>query len=72
MDLFSFDVFDTLITRRTALPTGIFGLVEERLNKDAVYADWPEFLKNNFARLRVSAESSVRMTHPEMEDVTVF
>lgn len=46
----SFDIFDTLITRKTALPTGVFLQVQ----KDAG-------LPEDFAQMRICAEKDARM-----------
>ena len=37
--LYSFDVFDTIITRKTAKPTGIFKIMQKELETDEVYSD---------------------------------
>ncbi len=50
--VYSFDIFDTLITRKTAEPKAIFLAVQEKI-KDF---NLPDFLKNNFALLRFEAE----------------
>ena len=36
-ELFSFDVFDTLVTRATATPVGIFLLIEKELQKTNIF-----------------------------------
>lgn len=46
-DLVSFDVFDTLVTRRTATPKGIFSLMENGLRNLNV----PKILSDNFLGL---------------------
>lgn len=55
--MYSFDVFDTLITRRTAVPTGIFMLMQERIKRDGAYS---AFLADNFFELRTGAERLAR------------
>lgn len=55
--LYSFDIFDTLITRTTATPKGIFILVQKKLDK---LANIPEFLKNNFVTIRMETEAYCR------------
>lgn len=55
--MYSFDIFDTLITRRTAAPTGIFMLMQERIKRDGTY---PAFLADNFYELRTGAERLAR------------
>lgn len=54
--LYSFDVFDTLVTRTTATPPGIFNLVQEKLKTNPCFSDIPEHIKSNFYDLRINAE----------------
>lgn len=56
---YSFDVFDTLITRRTATPEGIFVLMQERLTAGEL-PDIPVSMRVNFCELRIHAEELVR------------
>lgn len=58
--LYSFDVFDTLITRTTGTPTGIFSLVQDKLAESSDYSDIPQFFKKNFFDLRINAERLAR------------
>ncbi len=51
--MYSFDVFDTLITRSTATPKGIFMLMQDQIKGSREY---PPFLKDNFYELRVESE----------------
>lgn len=60
MQLYSFDVFDTLITRITATPQGIFVIMQQTLCRESDYAELSVFLRTNFARLRQEAEIAVR------------
>ena len=59
--LYSFDVFDTLITRTTATPAGIFSLMQRRLKADLAYVGLPVTLRENFEILRENTESFARM-----------
>jgi predicted HAD superfamily hydrolase len=52
----TFDVFDTVITRKTATPAGIFALVEYELLKNPQYAGIPMRYRENFFLLRRNAE----------------
>ena len=61
--LYSYDVFDTVITRTTATPKGIFALMRERLLKDETYADIPRDIRLNFYELRVGAERFARANY---------
>lgn len=71
--MFTFDVFDTLITRTTATPTGIFALMQLRLMQDEAYAELPAYIKRNFYHLRIQAEKLTRHCYgtQEIEDVTI-
>lgn len=55
--LYSFDVFDTLITRKTATPFGIFAMVKKEIEEnDKEFANLPLYLKENFAQIRAEVE----------------
>jgi predicted HAD superfamily hydrolase len=56
--LYSFDIFDTLITRITGNPDGIFYLMQDILLKSS--NDIPSSLKDNFYILRSQTESYLR------------
>lgn len=58
-NLYSFDVFDTLISRKVLDPMGIFYRVAEYMRQDGTY---PSSLVSRYAFLRHSAELSVRET----------
>ena len=45
--MISFDIFDTLITRTTAKPDGIFAIIQNILYFDAAYEDIPEYIRMN-------------------------
>ena len=55
--LYSFDIFDTLVTRKTATPSGIFLVMQELLKNNPNY---PELLKSNFKKIRIETEAFVR------------
>ncbi|QIK38189.1 hypothetical protein GWK36_09605 [Caldichromatium japonicum] len=56
--IYSFDLFDTLITRRLGTPRGVFVLMQQRLLQDP--QDLPLLLCADFARERVAAEWTAR------------
>ena len=56
--MYSFDVFDTLITRTTANPKGIFKLMQKSIYKEEKF---DLFLRTNFYELRVGAEELARL-----------
>lgn len=55
--LYSFDIFDTLISRKGLHPYSIFYKVAERMKKEGGYS---EDLVNRYAEIRHSAEMNVR------------
>lgn len=57
----SFDVFDTLITRKTATPEGIFFLIQDKLRSDEKYRYISSYVRMNFCSLRSMAEQLVRL-----------
>ena len=52
--MISFDIFDTLITRKTYSPRGVFILMQKKMEKDQRYAD----ISNDFAELRYESEQN--------------
>lgn len=71
MSLFSFDIFDTLITRKTATATGIFSLVRDRIEKD--YHEISEKIVGDFAKIRIEAERVARELYckGDCEDISL-
>jgi predicted HAD superfamily hydrolase len=55
--LYSFDVFDTLVTRTVATPVGIFAIMQEIL---AQVPQVNDFVRKNFYRLRIDTEIFAR------------
>ena len=58
--MYSFDVFDTLITRTTALPNGIFALMQSRLEKEKAFHGLEDYVIDNFFELRIHSEHLAR------------
>lgn len=58
--LFSFDVFDTLITRKTATPQGIFVLMQYEMKKSLKYKTFEETFVRDFPLIRIHAEKLAR------------
>lgn len=56
-DLYSFDIFDTLVTRKVASAEGIFAIVQEKIKENPLF---DENFKNNFGRIRTDAEFFAR------------
>ncbi|MEI0495925.1 hypothetical protein R4J09_10980 [Brachyspira intermedia] len=70
IQLYSFDIFDTLITRSTATPEGIFAIMQYKLLEKS--NNISSFIKNNFYNLRISAEQQARKLNPEKEEITIY
>lgn len=58
--MYSFDVFDTLITRITATPQGIFALIKDKLEEDGNPYNLDEYVIQNFYELRIHSEELAR------------
>ena len=58
--IYSFDVYDTLITRTTATPKGIFALMQNRIENEAMYLSINEKMQASFFDVRAAAEESAR------------
>ena len=56
--LYSFDIFDTLISRKVLNPIGIFYYVKEKIEKSD--AGFPAFLIKKYPKIRGEAEKNVR------------
>ena len=56
-NLYSFDIFDTLVTRKTCTPVGIFYLMQEILKNNK---DYCEYFRENFKTIRCETEAFVR------------
>ncbi|MGN6714456.1 HAD family hydrolase [Anaerocolumna jejuensis] len=71
--MYSFDIFDTIITRTTATPTGIFAIMQMHLQKDFKYQDIDEHIRNHFYHLRICAERLARDSYysAEVNDITL-
>lgn len=71
--LYSFDIFDTLITRKVVRPSGIFVLMQNILEHNNSYQDIPQDVKDNFFQYRTNAEYRQRRLHQQWKqglDVT--
>lgn len=68
--LVSFDVFDTLITRNTLNPRGIFALMQTEIQSDN---EFDSYTKANFYTLRIRAEEEARKKcgFNKCEDITL-
>ncbi len=71
--MYSFDVFDTLITRTTATPKGIFALMQYRLKKERNINGLEDYVIDNFFELRIHSENLIRKSSSiqQIEEVTL-
>ena len=63
--LYSFDIFDTLFSRKILEPRGIFYYVRERAEEDGSY---PVSLIRNFCQVRQNCENNVRELYRKTEE----
>lgn len=66
--LYSFDIFDTLITRKVATPKGIFVLMKDIINQSPQFADLPNDVKTNFFNYRTNSEFYLRQINNQWND----
>ena len=59
-DLYSFDIFDTLVTRPTATPVGIFSIIQNQMIINDKFSDYPLILRKNFFTIRRETEAFAR------------
>lgn len=59
-EIISFDVFDTLLTRTTAIPKGIFVLMKEQLKNNTLFFKLNSYVRENFYIIRVESEAFLR------------
>lgn len=71
--MISFDIFNTLITRTTTTPQGIFALIQQKLLADVKYSYIPSHIRSNFYTLRIQAENLARLSNQckGLEEVTL-
>lgn len=65
-NLYSFDIFDTLISRKVVVPEGIFYYVKEKMRRSDV--NFPIHLIDHYADLRQNCESNVREYYAKTQD----
>lgn len=65
--LYSFDVFDTLITRSVAYPTDVFWLMQDALVERGLLRECG-ILRQNFCKLRQSEETTARIVAEKVLD----
>jgi predicted HAD superfamily hydrolase len=61
--MYSFDVFDTIIARKTATPQGIFAIMQSELILYPDFSNLHEYIKTNFYELRIHAENLARLNN---------
>ena len=57
-NVYSFDIFDTLIKRKALKPASVFYYVQDMLAQDEIR--FPNLLLNDYARIRMQCEANVR------------
>ncbi len=62
---YSFNIFDTILTRITGSPEGIFTIMQQRIQNDVSFASLPQSLSCDFARIRRNYEDYSRKHLPE-------
>lgn len=60
LPLITYDIFDTVLTRATATPKGIFALMQYHLMNNSKFVDKSAYIRENFYDLRINAESYAR------------
>lgn len=60
-NLYSFDIFDTLICRTEVNPVSVFYAVQEKMRQSEL--DFDEYFTQNYPKIRQSAESVVRFNY---------
>lgn len=65
IQLYSFDIFDTLVTRTVAWPVGIFTIMQMVMSNNPKYNFMPKYLIDNFYTVRIEAESYTRVNYFE-------
>lgn len=68
MEIFSFDIFDTIVSRAVSVPADLFRVIHGDLVEGNL--DIPQNLKLNFASIRMAAEASARGSS-DNEDITL-
>lgn len=71
--LCSFDIFDTLITRKVSDPTGIFMIMQEKM-KNKNYSCIPLVVRSNFVNIRTSNEKFMyrHVCDAFKQDINIF
>ena len=67
--IFSFDIFDTTVTRYVANPKDIFLIMQKKLQECGT--DFPDKLLQHFASLRVKAEFNARLKAYTQKDTEI-
>jgi len=71
--LYSFDVFDTIITRTVATPRGIFSLIQKELLTNDSFKNISLYFRKNFYDMRINAEELANFNYCQngIEDKTL-
>lgn len=66
VEVVSFDIFDTLLTRNTVEPKDVFIVAREMFNQESQYVYMDDFMNN-----RIEAEKQARIKHSDLADITL-
>lgn len=71
--VYTFDIFDTVITRKTAVPKGVFAIMQKELTDGYKEVPLSEDVRSQFFKCRVEAELNARKKARESgrEEVTI-
>lgn len=61
-DVISFDIFDTLMMRKTLIPQDVFNIVEGKARQEGINAE-------NFAMYRIRAEKNINDNCPNLDEI---
>lgn len=65
--IYSFDIFETILSRKTLTPKGIFSLMRQAIKHDSRY---PVALRMHFFHVRIRAEIKARERLTDLEEIT--
>ena len=69
--MYSFDIFDTILSRRTETPKGVFDVMQSKIQSNVYCEEVSDRIKNNFSAIRVAAEINACIFFSEKEQVTL-
>lgn len=73
-EIYSFDVFDTLVARQVSTPQAVWDILEDRIKDTPECQNMPSFLKESFSSLRQHVEILAKFRAGRLEqreDITL-